>query len=482
MGFQSEIQRTRVHESSPTASEDPADHRPLIKKEGDNLPEMVDQLHDALLAARVNGQPVIYQRGGVLVRIVRRGPTTARRMSRAAGGLGIVAFDVAALVDLGTQHAAFYRMVQVDKKWVDKKFNCPHEVASVLLARNEWGFPPLTGLIEAPTLRPDGSLLDVPGYDRETGLYYDPGCCEFAPISQGYDRDAAIVCLEDLAEVLDEFPFASDVDLSVALAAILTALVRPSLAGAPLFGFKAQVMGSGKTYLAHAVSLIAQGRQAAVIAPPRDAKEEDKTLFAALLEADPVLVYDNVEHQLASDMLCAILTSETLRGRVLGTSKTAAVSTACVFIATGNNLVIAGDLSARSLVCTLKPKEAHPEHRRFVTDLTTWIPDHRGRLVSSALSFLCAFLASGAKPDMEPWQRFPDWDRLIRASLIWAGLPDPLSALRNAEQQDPRRLEHAAVMAALTCSKDFGPFITEEWRPGDPLRFFDPIAALVFPG
>lgn len=271
---------------------------------------------------------------------------------------------------------------------------------------------------------------------------------KFDPIPTHPSRTVALAAIDQVLDVLAEFPFASDVDRSVAIAAILTSLNRQSLTAAPLFGFSATVMGSGKTYLAHVMSLIATGRLAAVIAPPKDAKEEDKTLFAALLEAIQILVYDNVEHQLSSDLLCAILTSESLSGRVLGTSKNATVSTACTFIVTGNNLTIAGDLSARSLVCRLDPKSDHPEHRRFARDLTTWIPEHRGRLVPAALTFLRGYLSSGEKPVMEPWQRFPDWDNLIRAAIVWGGLSDPLMALRQGEAADPRRLEHQSVMEA----------------------------------
>lgn len=271
---------------------------------------------------------------------------------------------------------------------------------------------------------------------------------KFDPVQHAPDRPTALAALDQVIEVLAEFPFASDADRSVAVAAILTSLTRQSLTAAPLFGFSATVMGSGKTYLAHVMSLLATGRLAAVIAPPKDAKEEDKTLFAALLESVLILVYDNVEHQLSSDLLCAVLTSESLSGRVLGTSKNATVSTACTFIVTGNNLTIAGDLSARALVCRLDPKSDHPEHRKFSRDLTTWIPEHRGRLVPAALTFLRGYLSSGEKPAMEPWTRFPDWDNLIRAAIVWAGLSDPLLALRQGEAADPRRLEHHALMEA----------------------------------
>jgi hypothetical protein len=135
-----------------------------------------------------------------------------------------------------------------------------------------------------------------------------------------------------------------------------------------------------------------------------------------------------------------------MKDRVLGLSKTVVASTAATIVVSGNNLSIAGDLSARTLVCRLDPKTDHPEHRRFTRDLMEYIPKERGRLVPAALTFLRGFLTIEEKPAMEPWQRFPEWDRLIRAAVVWAGLPDPLLALRQGEANDPRRLEHQAVM------------------------------------
>jgi hypothetical protein len=434
---------------APPAGNDHADERPEIVYAPGNLPENVDQGEAAILA--MPGQPRIYQRGGALVHIVRRGATSARRMTRAPGAVSIQIADPAHLVEVLTEAAIWLKPAK-RKQGEDgvSVINCPHEIPNVLMARGQWKFPVLTAVLEAPTLRPDWSVLAEPGHDAATGLFLDLGATTFDPILTAPDRATSLVGVGGLLAMLDEFPFADPADKSVALAAILTGLVRPSLTAAPLFGMSATVPGSGKTYLAHVVSLLACGRAATTIAPPKDAKEEDKTLFAVLLEGDSVIVYDNIEHQLSSDWLCVALTAESMSGRVLGTSKNAAVSTACVFIATGNNLTVAGDLSARALVCCLDPKMDHPEHRPFKRDLTAWIPEHRGRLVSGALTFLRGYLTAEDKPVILPWQRFPDWDMLIRGAIVWANLPDPLLALRQGEKADPRRTEHEAILQAWT--------------------------------
>ena len=48
----------------------------------------------------------------------------------------------------------------------------PKDLAKDILALGEWTFPPLEGIIQPPTLRPDGSVFSDPGYDPITRLYY----------------------------------------------------------------------------------------------------------------------------------------------------------------------------------------------------------------------------------------------------------------------------------------------------------------------
>ncbi len=53
--------------------------------------------------------------------------------------------------------------------WLD--INPPVEMTGALLAREgQWRVPPVAGIITTPTLRPDGSLLTVAGYDPTTGF------------------------------------------------------------------------------------------------------------------------------------------------------------------------------------------------------------------------------------------------------------------------------------------------------------------------
>ena len=47
-------------------------------------------------------------------------------------------------------------------------------IVNDVIAAGRWKFPGLEGITEVPVLRPDGTILLQPGYDRSTGLYYIP--------------------------------------------------------------------------------------------------------------------------------------------------------------------------------------------------------------------------------------------------------------------------------------------------------------------
>jgi len=114
------------------------------------------------------------------------------------------------------------------------------------------------------------------------------------------------------------------------------------------------------------------------------------------------------------------------------------VPTSATFFATGNNLVIAGDLTSRVLPCDLDPKCEYPEQREFEVDLHQFVPANRGRLVAAALTLLRAFVVAGRpKGKLRVFGRFEAWSSLIRAALVWCGEPDPCIGRHRLKAVDP---------------------------------------------
>jgi len=125
----------------------PPDDRPEVRWVGGNLPSIVDDAERALMRSAEG----IFQRGSLLVRVVRRDSTSVRYFRRAAPGtLALLTVDKPYLVDALTRAAYWTRFDKRAEDWV--AINAPDKVAETYLSRNgRWQVPRLLGAISAPT-------------------------------------------------------------------------------------------------------------------------------------------------------------------------------------------------------------------------------------------------------------------------------------------------------------------------------------------
>jgi hypothetical protein len=224
-----------------------------------------DQAVAALALAVKAGRCDLYYRGGLLVRVVHDCASTKRLRRREEGArIAVVApatlgEEMAASALWEKWHASGKGKLEIvpahPPNW---SINGVHE-------RGVWpGIDYLAGVAESPTLRADGTILDRPGYDPGTGLIYEP-VAQYPAVPEKPTQEDAKTAAKDLLALVDEFPFATDDHKAVWLAAVLTVLARPAIAGpCPLFLFEAPAAGSGKTLLAELVGLVATGREVAV--------------------------------------------------------------------------------------------------------------------------------------------------------------------------------------------------------------------------
>ena len=199
-------------------------HR-MIRRLAGELPENVDAAEVVLC----EHEPNFYQRGGQLVRWVSSHTETVRGIARPGGAVVILNLDVDYLLDRLNRLIYWERWDKKQEQFV--QCDAPRPVATTLLARRgHWKAKPLVAVVNSPTLRPDGSILDSPGYDAATGLLFVNTAIEFEPIPQHPTRAQALDALAFLKnEVIGGFPFAQDHDRSAALSAMLTATVRHAL-------------------------------------------------------------------------------------------------------------------------------------------------------------------------------------------------------------------------------------------------------------
>lgn len=404
--------------------------RPLIRIAGGAMPRVVDQAEGALLRARA----AVYQRGPF---IVRPGSVLVRtRAEHEVPARRVFEVEEHALAEAMTEAADWEKFDARSAAWVP--IDAPVKVATTYRQRKgNWRLPVLSGLINAPTLREDGTVLSEPGYDTATGLLLETGAARFPEVPRTPDREEGRQAVFVLMRLVEDFPFVGEADRAVALSAILTACVRRSLPTAPLHAFTAPVMGSGKSKLVDIACLVATGREAAVISQGKTEEELEKRVGALLLAGETVVAIDNCEAPLGGEFLCAVLTQKTARTRILGRSEAPELPTDALFTATGNNLVLVGDMTRRAVVCRLDPQCERPELRTFASDPLAAIKADRPHFLVAALTALRAYHVAGRPAQADPLGSFEAWSRTVRDALLWLGLADPVETMDALRDSDP---------------------------------------------
>lgn len=418
--------------------------RPTIVMRPGYLKDIVDEAQAALQKAPVR----IYQRGGTLVHPITVDVTlrvTSLEGVRRAAGMTILApVSEAWLLEQMSRSALWVRGGTTGKVTVSD----PSSIyARTLLSRGEWAFPALRGIIKTPIVTRDGRIVEAPGLDRDTGLLLDFAPGEFPSVPVSPSKDDARVAFERLARPLRGFPFVNDAARSVALSAVLTALVRPILRTAPLHGFDAPTAGTGKSLLAELVGLLATGCLPPALSQGKSAEEDEKRLSTVLFAGDPVIHIDNCECPISGDFLCSTLTQEVVQARILGKSERRVVPVTALVLASGNNLTLAGDAARRAVICRLDARVERPDTRAFDFDCHAEVLASRPSLVVDALTILRAYrlLQSDESVALPPMGSFSDWE-WIRGALVWLDCSDPAETRSDVFDAESQRSDLLAVM------------------------------------
>jgi putative DNA primase/helicase len=367
-------------------------------------------------------------------------------LKRPAGTIQLEPMNPVALTEIFDRIISWERIkANGDERIVD----CPSRIATAYISRvGQWQLPILTGIISAPILRTNGTLLSQPGYDARTGLFL--AAEEEWEIPDQPTREDARKALEHLIGPFSEFKFVSSSDRSVLIAAILTGLQRRILEAAPLFGFSAPAQREGKSLLAEAVAILATGRPAPATAVSTQREELRKVVTSILREGHLIVNLDNIEGPFASPDLARAITQAEYGDRILGESRQLRLPTNVLWTATGNNLTLRGDLASRALLCRIDSKLERPEQRTFrITDFKAFLRENRKRLVVDALTILRAYQVAGRPRQSVPaWGGFGDWSASIREPLTWVGFPDPCASRESVIADDPEREEAMALFRA----------------------------------
>ncbi len=428
-------------EAAPRYSpaEEPADP-PSATDGGDQPKILIDTNEHRVVCETIvalTADPNIYQRGNMLVRVIR---STHPRdgIVRARGSATIGALPAANLRERMTRFASFTKF---DREGEEVPAHPAVWLVNAVDARGEWpGIRHLQGVSDAPVLRADGSIWQTPSYDPITGVLYEPATTS-PTIPDGINIDDAGAAVTELLDLVCDFRFESDDHKAAWVAGLLTPLARFAFEGpTPLFLIDANIRGAGKGLLAQTIGWIVLGREMPVSSYAHDSDEMRKKITAIAIVGDRMLLFDNLEGLFGNDALDRALTSTRWKDRILGKSQEIELPLIPAWYATGNNVQVAADTTRRIIHVRLDVLDEHPEDRTGFKhpNLLPWIAEHRGVLLTRAITILAAYCRAGRpSQNLTPFGSFEGWSSIVREAVVWVGLPDPcLTRTRLVESAD----------------------------------------------
>jgi hypothetical protein len=312
--------------------------------------------------------------------------------------------------------------------------------------------------IRVPIMRRDGHIKLLPeGYDAESRSF----TVDSIPVIDGFPLDYA---REILDELLAEFSFAdSGRSKAVAVAAMLTVFARgllPPKSLRPCFIFLANAEGAGKTLLVKCATVPTLGFAPAGTRP-KDEDEMRKALLAAVIEARPVIFFDNVKRHITGEALEGFLTTQEYEGRILGQSKSFRGENNAVVFITGNGCTVSPDMRRRSLFCELFLEVERAEDRVFQNNLEVpALLEKRSEILSALWTLIMEW-----HQDMQPKpsrsnSSFPEWSAIIGGIVEHAGYGCPLErpeidASGDQDGTDMRALVNTIADGAVLKSVEF---------------------------
>ena len=401
-----------------------ARHKPLIRVVAGDLHRVVDAAEKELAKRGRH-----YQAGGLIVS-VSADPT--------CGDPSIVPTSAPALTRELSVAATWEKYDGRAEDWV--RCDPPARHAGILFDSQNFRYlPPLAGVARQPYFREtDGKLITQPGYDKTAQRFGVFDARQF--VLHDPTPEAGRTALALLEDLLTEFRFVADTDKAAALAAIFTAVVRPTLAYAPAFHVQAPVFGSGKTYLCELIGAFAGPGGNSKVSYPTTSEEATKVILALLLTSPAVIEFDDMDTDwIPHGTIKRMLTAENITDRILGVSKTATVSTRTLFLGSGNNVGPIRDLLRRVLTIHIDPRCATPATMSYKGLPVDKVRQNRGLYVAAVLTIVQAWRAAGSpRAAVDSIVTFGGaWSDYCRHPLMWLGHPDPATALLEQVRHDP---------------------------------------------
>ena len=345
-------------------------------------------------------------------------------------------------------------MLRASMKFEAPRAWAPRELVQDLLAFSDQKLRPIRGLTKIPVLRPDGSILDQPGYDSATALWYDPpagGVIKAVPPRPtAVEIDGAVVVIR---KPFAEFPWQAGA-MAGAVACLMDQFVMPMVDGPrPLFVFVAPsgAHGTGKTLVPKIIHAVVTGRKLPPNALPTKEEEVEKRIQSFLLAGEPMKCWDNIDRMIDSPSIAVLHTSEWWQGRTLGKSEAPLLPNVTTWMATMNGGSLSKEIARRTITVVLDAGTEAP-HKRTGFDISNveqWALTHRFEVVRALLILARAWVVAGRPRDPElVLGSFESWVQVVGGILHHAGIDGLPDAVGASEARDTLSDEHARFVTA----------------------------------
>ena len=320
--------------------------------------------------------------------------------------------------------AALYRQdgTNEDGSPILRPVTCSESAAKLIAASSAFRevMPPISVLTRCPVLiERAGSLIQIAGYDRQSGIY-----AAGKPAETMDAKEASRL----LWEVVEGFRFATPADRARALAALLTpAFVFGGLlrGRAPIDLGEADDSQSGKGYrLKLTTAIYAQGVRT-ITQQKAGVGSLEESFNTALIRGANFISLDNIRGRIDSPAFESFLTEEVYFARMPYREPVEIDPRRVVIMLTSNNAAMTTDLSNRSsCVRILKQKAGFTFKVYPAGDILEHVQANQHRYLGAVFSIIKAWYDAGrprtteSRHDFRPWAQTLDW---ITQNLLEAG-------------------------------------------------------------
>jgi hypothetical protein len=373
-----------------------------------------------------------------------------------------------------------------DGKELEEEVTPPPNLLKAALAPKKWNLNASLGIAGAPILRPDGTLLQDPGYDKQTGLYL----ASKIPLDKVPEHPTKKQVEDARSFILDsflyDFPWVDEADRANYVGVLVTPILRKFMNSLiPFVVYTATMPSSGKSILTGGPGMLYGQR--VLTWPDGEGSDAElrKSITAVLADPAGTVIFDNLAEGtvIRSPVLANLITTRAWSDRLLGGNVTASHANDRLWCATGNNLQLGGDMATRTVMIRLDPDMPRPEERPpetfAIPNLDQWImePANQRRVLWNLLVLVLDWTGHGhPKAPGAPMRQFTDWARNIGGFLDYHGIKGFLTNVESVRGND----DDAAIWGAFLArwhSRHGGRWLTTNELRLDadvPLGYVDP--------